>query len=162
MCLTCVVGDAGVVVPVRLLVDKKGLLAQKSFPSQPFTPASQRAFLRHLLSWFWRNVPQCATALARNHLWTAHSYLEQLRCACVNLVRLQVDPSHWPAGYEKLERVASEDRLDRLHMTFVSLERMAFSQALATYVSFYREHAIPHYWRRYPLHEVYRFGENLS
>ena len=129
--------------PFTLLVDKNGLLAGKSFPPQPFTPAAQQAFLRHLLYWFWRNVSQCATALARNHLWTAHSFLEQLRCACVNLVRLRDDPSHWPAGYEKLERVAPEEQLDVLHRTFVPLERTAFLQALTTYVAFYREHAIP-------------------
>lgn len=129
--------------PFRLLVDKKGLLAAKSFPPQPFPEASQRAFLRHLMYWFWRNVSQCATALARSHLWTAQSFLEQLRCACVYLVRLQADLSHWPAGYEKLERVATPEQLDVLHMTFVPLERPAFLQALTTYVSFYREHAIP-------------------
>ena len=129
--------------PFMLLVDKKGLLTGKSFAWNKPTAASQRETLRHMMYWFWRDLSHCAVALARQRLWTAQGHLEELRRTCVNLVRLQYDPSNWAADYEKLERVVPEEQLHLLHATFVPLERTACLQAMTVCVSFYREHAVP-------------------
>lgn len=130
--------------PHVVLLDKTGILAQMEFPEQRPPPAEQVERLRSLVYWFWHDLSHhFLTSLARGRLWTAVGALEGMRRTCIDLLRLAVDFTATPEGYEQVEFVAPLARLTALEATFCPPQRDALLRAARTIIDFYREVAPP-------------------
>ena len=78
--------------PYRVLLDKKGILAGAIFSGYQPAQSEQIETLHGLIYWFWHNLTHhFITPMARGQIWSAYGALEDLRLACVNLVRLRQD-----------------------------------------------------------------------
>jgi predicted nucleotidyltransferase len=139
--------------PYRVLLDKKGILAEAVFHGYVPTQAEQSEALRRLIYWFWHDLTHhFITPMARGQLWSAYGALEDLRRSCVNLIRLQQDFSAETEGYEKVEQAVPIEQLAPLQATFCPIERGAMLQAALAIVQFYQglapslagEHGIPY------------------
>lgn len=132
--------------PFKILLDKKNILVEATFP--PFEPsASERVEkLRRQIYWFWHELSHFITAMRRNQLWWARGQLESLRSISVNLTRLKnnfLDPDFGEEAYFKIETVMPVEQLSALRATFCPMEKGAMLKAVMTIVHFYQELAPP-------------------
>jgi predicted nucleotidyltransferase len=126
--------------PYRVLIDKKGILAEAVFPWHEAAQAEQIETLRRLVSWFWHDLSHhFITAMGRGQLWSAYGALEDLRLTCVNLARLRQNFQAEAEGYEKVEQALPVEQLAPLQTTCCPLERDAMLQAALVIVRFYQE-----------------------
>ena len=128
--------------PFKILVDKKNILAEATFP--PFEPPSSERVekLRHHIYGFWHEMSHFITAMHRGQLWWARGQLESLRSICVNLARLKnnfLDPDFGEEAYFKIENVLPVEQLSVLRETFCPIEKEAMLKAGLTIVRFYLE-----------------------
>ena len=126
--------------PFKILVDKKNILAEATFP--PFEPPSSERVekLRHHIYGFWHETSHFITAMQRGQLWWARGQLESLRSICVNLARLKnnfLDPDFGEEAYFKIENVLPVEQLSVLRETFCPMEKEAMLKAGLTIVRFY-------------------------
>lgn len=129
--------------PVRVLVDKKGLLAGAAFAGREPSPAEQLERLRRQIHWFWHDLSHFTTAMARGQPWWAHGQLETLRLYCVNLVRLRHDFSADADGYEKVDQEVPMELLEPLQQTLGAKEPAELLEAGLVLVGFYKDLAPP-------------------
>ena len=130
--------------PYKVLLDKRGILAQAVFPRYEPAQAEQIEILHQLVYWFWHDLSHhFITSLARGQLWSAYGALEDLRRTCVNLARLQQNFSAQAEAYEKVEQVLPTEQLSTLQATICPLEQGAMLQAALSIVRFYQELAPP-------------------
>ena len=129
--------------PFRVLVDKKEILSNVSFPLQKPTRREQQEALRRLVYWFWRDLSLFITAMARERLWTAYGYLESLQLKCVNLARLTEDFTVWAEGYEKLEQAVAPQALLSLQVTIGPMTQEAMLEMAWELIRFYQG-VVPH------------------
>jgi predicted nucleotidyltransferase len=125
--------------PFKALVDKKGVLAGKTFPLyQPSEDDQQRA-LRQVIYSFWESLSYFIKAMHRRQLWTSYGSLDEMRMKCLKLARLQRDFTTEQTAYSKAEQVLSEEELLRLQPTCSSLEAEAMLEAALILLKVYRE-----------------------
>lgn len=132
--------------PYRVLLDKRGILADVAAVPRSAEPAEQVETLRRLIAWFWHDLSHFITAMARGQLWWAQGQLSVVRQTCINLARLQhnfSDPDVDEEGFFKVDQVLPPDALTPLESTFCPLERDALLDAADTVLGFYRELARP-------------------
>ena len=125
--------------PYEVLVDKKSLLAEKTFPMLKSSYQDQEKTLGRLIYWFWEDVSHFITCMNRNELWLAQGNLDQMRRKCVNLLRLRHDFDAEAAGYNKVEKALPEEELRPLNATFAPLEPRAMIEAGRVVVRTYKE-----------------------
>lgn len=128
--------------PFRILVDKKNILTEASFP--PFEPPGPERLekLRLHLYVFWHELSHFVTAMQRDQLWWARGQLEALRSICVNLARLKhnfLDRDFSEEAYFKIETAMPVEQLAALRETFCPLEKEPMLKAVTTIVHFYEE-----------------------
>ena len=123
--------------PYRALLDKTGVL-QGHAAGSTFGAEQRAAAIHEAFTWFWYYRRHLDVALARGHLWTAHSFLERCRERCLQLLWLQALPDSWPGDHEKAERVLDARALERLAPTIVPLESDAIAHAGARLTVFHR------------------------
>ena len=125
---------------IRVLLDKKGILAGAVFPWPEPAQAEQIERLRSLIYWFWHDLSHhFITSMARGQIWSAYGALGDLRLTCVNLARLQQNFQAEAEGYEKVEQAISVEQLSPLRATFCPLEQGAMLQAALVIVRFYQD-----------------------
>ena len=124
--------------PLKILVDKKGLLDDIAFPLPGPSQEDQVEILRRQLWWFWRDLSLFCTAQARGQKWTAYGYLESMRLRCVILAGLDRDFTIWANGYEGLEKRAGALSLKSLEKTVSSLETGSMVKTANELITFYR------------------------
>jgi hypothetical protein len=127
----------------KVLLDKKNILTDATFPRNQPAPAEQVETLRRLVYWFWHDLSHFITGMGRGQLWWAQGQLEELRRICINLAHLRHDFSAEPQGYEKIELTLPIEQLASLQATFCPLEREAMLQAGLALVRFFQETAPP-------------------
>jgi len=128
--------------PYRVLVDKKGILANIVFPRDQAAEVEQVERLRRLVYWFWHDLSHFTTAIGRGHLWWGYGQLEALRGYCVSLARLHQDfsaPFDGDEPYYKLEQAIPIEQLAPLQATFCPFERDAMLESGRVIVLSYRE-----------------------
>jgi len=129
---------------IRVLLDKKGILAGAVFPWHEPAQAEQIERLRSLIYWFWHDLSHhFITSIGRGQLWSAYGALEDMRLTCVNLARLRQNFQAEAEGYEKVEQAIPVEQLAPLQATFCLMERGAMLQAAIIIVRFYQELAPP-------------------
>jgi hypothetical protein len=124
--------------PHRVLLDPRDLLQGRTFPPETPDEAARQRRLREILMWFWHDVGHFTTAISRGQLWWAAGQLEQLRNACINLVRIEQsgdaeDEPHW-----KLDVEVATGTLEPLRSTFVPIERDDLLRAGRDVLAFFR------------------------
>lgn len=125
--------------PYKVLLDKKGILAEAVFTWHEPPQAEQMETLHGLIYWFWHNLSHhFINPLARGQLWSAYGALEDLRRACIDIARLRQDFSMRAEGYERLEQAVPVEQLSPLQPTFCPMEREAMLRAALIIVRFYR------------------------
>jgi hypothetical protein len=128
--------------PYRILLDKKGILAEATFPEKEPAQVEQLETLRQQIFWFWHELSHFTTAMARGQLWWAHGQLEALRNCCINLARLRHNFLDADAGSEaffKIDKALPVEQLAPLQATYCPLEREAMLQSALVVVRFYQE-----------------------
>jgi predicted nucleotidyltransferase len=128
--------------PYRVLLDKKGILANAVFPQREADQAKQVETLRQQVAWFWHDLSHFVKAMGRGQLWFAYGELEVLRQMCVNLARLRYNFADAWVGeepYFKVEQVLPVERLSPLQTTFCAMEYGAMLQAALVMFRFYRD-----------------------
>ena len=128
--------------PYRVLLDKKGFLAGRTFAEEEPAQAEQIEALRRQIYWFWHELSHFTTAMARGQLWWAHGQLEALRNGCINLARLRhnvLDSDVGSEAYFKVDKALPIEQLAPLQATYCPLERAAMLQAARIVVRFYQE-----------------------
>jgi predicted nucleotidyltransferase len=128
--------------PYRVLLDKRGILADRAFLEEQPAQADQIETLRRQIYWFWHELSHFTTAMARGQLWWAHGQLEALRNGCINLARLRHNFSDTEVGseaYFKVDKALPVEQLAPLQATYCPLERAAMLQAALIVVRFYQE-----------------------
>jgi predicted nucleotidyltransferase len=131
--------------PYRVLLDKKGILAEAVFSEEEPAHAEQIETLRRQIYWFWHELSHFTTAMARGQLWWAHGQLEALRHCCLNLARLRHNFSDAEVGseaYFKIEKALPVEQLAPLQATYCPLEQSAMLQSAQAIVGFYQELAV--------------------
>ena len=124
--------------PHRVLLDPRDILQDRTFsPALPDDAARVRQ-LREILMWFWHDVGHFTTAIARDQLWWAAGQLEQLRNACINLVRIEQGGEAEDEPYWKLDVELATGALEPLRSTFVPLERDDLLRAGRDVLAFFR------------------------
>ena len=124
--------------PHRVLLDPRDILQDRTFsPALPDDAARVRQ-LREILMWFWHDVGHFTTAIARDQPWWAAGQLEQLRNACINLVRIEQGGEAEDEPYWKLDVELATGALDPLRSTFVPLERDDLLRAGREVLAFFR------------------------
>ncbi len=125
--------------PYKTLLDKTGCLVGAVFAGQQPTQAEQTETLHDLIDWFWHNLlHHFITPISRGQLWSAYGALEDMRLACVNLVRLKEDFNARAEGYERIDQALPIEQLAPLQATFCPLERTAMIQSAQVIVNFYQ------------------------
>jgi predicted nucleotidyltransferase len=127
--------------PYRVLLDKKGILAEEVFPLYVADPARQIKTLRQQMDWFWHDLSHFIKAMGRRQLWFAYGELEIIRRICVNLARLSYNFSDASVGeepYFKVEKALPIEQLLPLQVTFCPLEYDAMLAAARVIFRFYR------------------------
>lgn len=141
--------------PIRVLVDKNGLLDGQTFPPHRVDPAKQGQLLRQQIDWFWHDLSHYIKAMGRGQLWFAYGELEVLRRICANLAHLRHDFTSLSAGdepYFKVEQYLPVGQLEPLAETICPLEYGAMLQAGWGIFNYYqsvapdlaRQHGIPY------------------
>lgn len=128
--------------PFLILVDKKNILAEASFPPSEQPSSEQVKKLRRQIYGFWHELSHFITAMGRGQLWWARGQLESLRSICVNLARLKhnfLDPEVGEEPYFKIEKAMPVEQLASLRETFSPMEKEAMLNAVMTIVHFYQE-----------------------
>lgn len=125
----------------QILLDKKGILTNSTFPAHHPDPAEQTEALRRILFWFWHELSHLTAALGRGQLWWAYGQLDAMRGMCVNLTRIEQGVPALEEPYEKVDRAISMTELSALRSTFCPMERGAMVQAGRDILRFYRERA---------------------
>ena len=128
--------------PFHSLVDKRNILAGRSFPEREPDPSRQTEKLRQNIYWFWHEMSHFITAIGRGHRWWARGQLDQLRSICVNLARLQNNFSDDGVGgepYFKIEDAMPVEKLAKLETTFPPIEKNAMLQSAQVLVQFYAQ-----------------------
>lgn len=122
--------------PFVTIVDRGNLLRQRDVPILVPSEADRTDVLRMALTWFWRDIMHLTRALARDRLWTAYGYLEEMRHKCVDVLTLAQEqdgepPEQWMPvnGFAVLERATHEVELALLRSSFGPLERDALIAA---------------------------------
>lgn len=130
--------------PIRLVIDRAGLLQGRTFPLRYPTEDEVAEELPVVLNWFWRDALHLTRALARDRLWTAYGFLEKLRGGCQYLIvqarRGDVaQPSQFVPfdGYEALDHIGAAPELEILRESIVPLERGALLASLRTLIGIY-------------------------
>jgi Streptomycin adenylyltransferase len=126
----------------KILLDKKNILSEATFP--PFEPhdSEQIQKLRGQIYGFWHELSHFITAMGRNQLWWARGQLEALRSKCVNLARLKhnfMDPDIGDEAYFKIENAMPVEQLSALRETFCPMEKGAMLNVVMVIVHFYQE-----------------------
>jgi predicted nucleotidyltransferase len=129
--------------PHTVLVDKRGLLTGKTFPSYRPPEESQRKTLRHELLWFWDNLSYFVRTVHRRQLWSAYGALDEMRMKCLKLARLRQDFVAEQTSYSGVERVLPAQELRLLEASCPPLERGAMVDAARVLVDLYRQLAPP-------------------
>lgn len=124
--------------PVRVLVDKGGLLRGVEFPLYRPDEHVQLRALRELLVMFWREAWHVGKAMTRKRLWSAQGGLERMRRMVVNLMRLHADFSALPEGYSKVEHLLAPADLEELAETLVPLDPALMWRAAHRLVELHR------------------------
>jgi hypothetical protein len=128
--------------PFQILVDKKNILAEASFPPSEPPSSEQVKKLRRQIPGFWHELSHFVTAMGRGQLWWARGQLEALRSICVNLARLNhnfLDAEIGEEPYFKIETVMPVEQLSALRETFCRMEKEAMFKAVLAIVHFYQE-----------------------
>jgi hypothetical protein len=128
--------------PIRVLVDKQGVLAGASFPMQGADPIAQVEVLRQQIVLFWHEFSHFVKAMGREQLWFAYGSLEAMRGMCMNLARLRYNFRDGDVGeepYFKVETVMPVEQLAPLQETFCPLEYVAMHRAASLIIRFYQE-----------------------
>ncbi len=124
--------------PHRVLLDPRDILQSRTFPPETTDEAARLRQLREILMWFWHDVGHFTTAIARGRLWWAAGQLEQLRNACINLVRIEQGGEAEDEPYWKLDVEVATGALDPLRSTFGPLERDDLLRAGRDVLAFFR------------------------
>ena len=135
-----------------MLVDKKDLLAGKTFP--PYRPAEQdqRRTLRKAVYGFWDTMSYFVRTTYRGQPWSAYGALNEMRMQCLKLARLRQDFATEHTAYSGVERIVPEGELRLLAATCCPLEPTAMLDAARILAGFYRqvapalaaEHGLPY------------------
>jgi len=125
--------------PYRILVDKKGLLAGKTFPLYQPSEQDQWRTLRQLIYSFWESLSYFIKAMHRRQLWTSYGSLDEMRMKCLKLARLQRNFNTEQTAYSKVEQVLSDEELLRLRPTCSPLEAEAMLAGALILLQVYRE-----------------------
>jgi predicted nucleotidyltransferase len=120
------------------LVDKRGLLAGKTFPMYSPTEAQQLGTLHKQIYGFWEALSHFIAAIHRKQPWTAYGSLDEMRMACLKLLRLKHDFTAEHTAYSKAEQYVSEDELRTLAASCCSLEYDAMLAAALALVQEYQ------------------------
>lgn len=134
--------DQAHVGPYKVLLDKKGILANAILPEREADLARQLETLRQQLAWFWHDLSHFIKAMGRGQLWFAYGELEVLRGICVNLARLRYNLADAWVGeepYFKVEEDLPVERLSPLQATCCAMEYETMLQAGFALVRFYRD-----------------------
>ena len=130
----------------KILIDKKNILANATFPEFEPSAPERAEKLCDLLFNFWHELSHFVTAMQRDQLWWARGQLEALRSVCVNVARLRnnfLDPGFSEEAYFKIETAMPVEQLSVLRETFCPMEKEAMLRAGSIIVRFYREIAPP-------------------
>src|SRR5215210_5763743 len=103
--------------PDKVLVDKKGLLAGKTFPLYKPAEEDQRRTRHHLVYWFWESLSHFITAMHREQVWTAYGSLDEMRMRCLKLARLAHDFTTEHTAYSNVEQVLPKEEFVALEAT---------------------------------------------
>jgi predicted nucleotidyltransferase len=128
--------------PYKVLLDKKGILANAVLLQREPDHAKQVETLRQQVTWFWHDLSHFIKAMGRGQLWFACGELEVLRQICVNLARLRYNFSDAWVGeepYFKVEQVLPVEQLSPLETTACAMEYGAMLQAAVAIFRFYRD-----------------------
>jgi predicted nucleotidyltransferase len=125
--------------PYSVLLDKRGVLAGKTFPLHLPTEEGQREMLRQTLSSFWESVSRFIAFMGRGQLWSAYFSLHNMRARCIDLLRLDRDFTSETEGYWKVEQVLAPEDFVALERTVVPLEPAAMLGAAHTLVKTYEQ-----------------------
>ena len=146
--------------PFVTIVDREGLLRERAFPIHLPSEAERADILRMALTWFWRDIMHFSRAVARDRLWAAYGYLEEMRHKCVDLLTLaQGQDEETPEqfvpvnGFAVLERVTHDAELALLRSSFGPLERDALIAAAHALIEICQRLGPPlaeHYGLAYP------------
>ena len=126
--------------PYRVLLDSRDILQGRTFPPESPDEAARMRRLREVLMWFWHDLGHFTTAVARGQLWWASGQLEQLRNACINLVRLEQGGEAEDEPSWKLDVELATAVLEPLRSTFVPIERDDLLRAGRDVLAFFRAH----------------------
>jgi predicted nucleotidyltransferase len=129
--------------PFQPLIEKRGILAQHVFPLYQAPEAEQRATLRRAVYRFWHDLWKWSKVLARGQLWSAAGKLEELRCTCMRLARLDHDFTAPAEAYYKLDQAVTAQNLLVLQSTFCGIERDANVAAVHELIGLYLRLAPP-------------------
>ncbi len=132
--------------PFQILVDKKGILKDVSFPPEEVDRSAQRESLRKILWGFWHELSHFITAVGRGQSWWAYGQLEALRGQCVSLARLKHDFEEdldRAEPYFKVDQTLPNEALLPLMVTCVSREPHGMIAAARGIVRFYLDLALP-------------------
>ena len=124
----------------RVLMDPRDLLQGRIFSPEAPNEAARIRQLREILMWFWHDLGQFTTAIARGQLWWAAGQLEQLRNACINLVRIEQGGEAEDEPYWKLDVELTTAALEPVRSTFVPIERGDLLGAGRDVLAFFRAH----------------------
>lgn len=130
--------------PYKVLLDKKGALADAVFLGHQPARDDQVEILRRQIYWFWHDLSHFVTALGRGQLWWAQGQLETLRRICLNLARLQYNFADAEVGEEphfKIENAIPVGEIEPLRASVGPMEPGALFQSVLVVVDFYKEKA---------------------
>jgi hypothetical protein len=129
--------------PHKVLVDKSGLLAGKTFPLHTLPEEEQSRTLSRLIYGFWDSLSYFIKVMHRNQLWSAYGSLDQMRMTCLKLARLKHDFTSEQTAYSKVEEIVPEEELLPLATTCCPLEPGAMLDAARVLLLYYQQMAIP-------------------
>ncbi len=121
------------------LVDKKGLLAGRTFPLYNPGEEAQKRTLYALLYGFWDNLMHFIAGMRRGQLWTAYGSLDEMRMKCLKLARLKHDFTSEHSAYSKVETVVPREETRPLEATCCRLDREEMLGAAGILIGFYQE-----------------------
>ena len=125
--------------PYEVLVDKKGLLAGKTFPLYQPSEEDQLRTLRQAIYWFWEHLSHFITGMHRKQPWTAYGSLDEARMKVLKLVRLAHDFTTEQSAYSGIEQVVPKEEMLPLEATCCTLEPHAMLEAALVLVRVYRQ-----------------------
>lgn len=124
--------------PYISLVDKKGLLVGKTFPLYTLTEEQQLRTLHQQIYGFWEALSHFVAAMHRKQPWTAYGSLDEMRMACLKLLRLQHEFAVEHTAYSRVEQYVPEGELLPLKASCCSLESQAMLEASLILVQEYQ------------------------